>query len=82
ETFNFIAYEAVEGGAALIALEGAGNVQDFVVQNGVGASVSGWQDCVTLLRSPSLPDDIARWKQAGAALRFTPTRSIFTGEVA
>ncbi|WP_430437717.1 hypothetical protein [Oceanibaculum nanhaiense] len=82
ETFNFIAYEAVEGGAALIALEGAGNVQDFVAQNGVGAIVSGWQDAVTLLRSPSLPDDVARWKQAGAALRFTPTRSIFTGEVA
>lgn len=82
ETFNFVAYEAVDGGAAVIATEGSGNVRDFVARTGVGAIVSGWEDTVSLLRSSSLPDDIRRWKLAGAALQFTPNRSIFTEESA
>ena len=82
ETFNFIAYEAVKGGAAIIATEESGNVRDFVTQTGIGAIVSGWEDIVSLLCDPALAEDIGGWKQAGAALRLTPNRSIFTRESA
>ena len=69
ETFNFVAYEALQAGAAIITLESSGNVADMVRTLGVGAVVGDWQSAVSLLRSPDLRVRVAEWRSKAMACR-------------
>jgi len=78
ETFNFIAYEAAEAGAALIATESSGNVADFVLEYGIGKTVPNWQACIEILEDKNLLSQVKTWKESAARLSFTPNKSYLT----
>lgn len=78
ETFNFVAYEAVQAGAAVISLVSAGNVVDFITQYQCGVVVKNWNDCVSLLQSSDISNSVALWRSMAASLEFVPNRSVFS----
>lgn len=78
ETFNFIAYEAAEAGAALLTLDSAGNAAAFVREFGVGRSVPHWRDAVALLQNPALGQQLDLWQASAASLNFHPNQSFMT----
>jgi hypothetical protein len=78
ETFNFVAYEAVEAGAAVITLEGSGNVAAFVEQYGVGCQLPDWRAVVQLLQAKGFGRELDQWQANAASLRFAPNRSFLT----
>lgn len=78
ETFNFIAYEAAQAGAAVITLDGAGNVADFVDQFDVGCHLGDWQAVASMLKSDELFASLSRWQSNAARLRLRPNRSVMS----
>lgn len=78
ETFNFVAYEAAESGAAIVTLAASGNVADFVRENKLGAVVESWVDCVAILKNESLRSHLESWQAAAARLALTPNKSFLT----
>lgn len=78
ETFNFVAYEALQAGAAIIALEASGNVVDLIKAHGVGTVVADWQAACKLLTSHNLPAQVMQWKEAATSLKVSENKSIFS----
>jgi hypothetical protein len=78
ETFNFIAYEAAQAGAALLTLDSAGNAAEFVRTANIGASVPHWRDAVALLMDAALATSLDRWQAQAATLEFQPNQSFMT----
>lgn len=78
ETFNFIAYEAAQAGAALLTLDSAGNAAAFVREFGVGASVPHWRDAAALLQDAALGQSLDQWQAMIATLEFQPNQSFMT----
>lgn len=78
ETFNFIAYEALQSGAAILTLNSSGNVAELVNKYLVGKVVANWQDAARLISDKSLTDMISEWKLAIQRLDFSENKSIFS----
>lgn len=78
ETFNYIAYEAVQAGAALLTLDSAGNAAEFVRSARIGACVPHWRDAVALLVDASLGQSLDQWQAEAAVLEFKPNQSFMT----
>lgn len=81
ETFNFVAYEAVQAGAAIIALKSSGNVVDLIDTHGVGVVVADWQEALQLISGKSFSALVMQWKASASALSFSENKSIFTKDV-
>lgn len=80
ETFNFVTYEALAAGAAILSLETAGNPADIVRIFQVGHIAKSVDDVVFTLSRPDLRTLIKTWKANLLSLRFTANKSIFTEE--
>jgi hypothetical protein len=78
ETFNFVAYEALQAGAAIIALNSSGNVVELINTYRVGAVVKSWQEAIELLSDKDIVSNILKWKGVVASLNFSDNKSIFT----
>jgi len=78
ETFNFVAYEAVKAGAALIALDVSGNVSDFVSTYKIGAVVAGVTEATELVYRRDIRAQIIEWKHIIDNLSFIDNRSFQT----
>ena len=78
ETFNFVAYEAVQAGAAIITLESAGNVCDFVAEYKIGRVVKTWEEAAKLLQNSDLTKKLMVWQAAASNLSFVPNQSFLT----
>ena len=81
ETFNFVAYESAEAGAALLALEKSGNVKDFINQFDIGATGHDVNRLVDILKSPDFELTLQQWQHNLKALSMTYNKSIFTDGV-
>lgn len=75
ETFNFVAYEAVKAGAALITLDKSGNVSDFVSTYKIGVVVAGVTEATELVSRQDFRARIIEWKQIINNLSFIDNRS-------
>jgi hypothetical protein len=51
ETFNYVAYEAVEAGAALIANSNSGNISNFVAKYKIGFLFDSIEDCISKINN-------------------------------
>lgn len=78
ETFNFVAYEAVQAGAAIITLDTAGNVCDFVSEHKIGCVVKTWEEAAELLQDGRLTKKLDAWQAAASHLSFVPNQSFLT----
>ena len=80
ETFNFVAYEALQAGAAIVTLECAGNVADLVEKHGVGAVTKDWQEVVALIKSGDFHQRVNIWRSSVATLEIFPNPALSSGE--
>jgi hypothetical protein len=80
ETFNYVAYEATEGGAALIGNKNSGNIADFIESNKVGFTFSSINDCLMKLSDKKfLLNSLNESKNKIASIQFSRNLSkIFT----
>lgn len=78
ETFNFVTYEAVQAGAAILALSSAGNVCDFLNEYNVGAVVNNLDEAVELLLDNDLVNKLDSWQEMASNLSFIPNKSFLT----
>jgi len=80
ETFNYVAYEVTEGGAALIANKNSGNIADFIEANKVGFTFSSLNDCLIKLSDKDfLLNSLNESKNKIASIQFNKNLSkIFT----
>lgn len=81
ETFNFVAYEAVAAGSAVMTLDTSGNVSDFVKDHGLGCVAVSWQACVDILNDQTLPAVLEGWRSSAEILEFKPNTSFMTDGV-
>jgi hypothetical protein len=49
ETFNYVAYEALEGGAVLMGNQQSGNIADLIKNTGVGVLYDSIEDCIDMI---------------------------------
>jgi glycosyltransferase involved in cell wall biosynthesis len=75
ETFNFVAYEAVKAGAAILTLKESGNISDFVLTHKIGAVVSGVTEATQLVYRYDLRTRLMQWKKTIDNLSFIDNRS-------
>lgn len=76
ETFNYVAYESTEGGAALIANKNSGNIADFIESNKVGFTFSSLNDCLMKLSDKNfLLKSLNESKNKIASIQFTKNLS-------
>ena len=78
ETFNFVAYEALQAGAAIIALTSSGNVCDVIEFYKVGQTVNSWQECLELFNDTNLTEKLDMWQTAINGLSFAENKSFLT----
>jgi hypothetical protein len=81
ETFNFVVYEAAAAGAAIVALDGSGNVASFVDEFDIGCRVPDWRAVAELFKSKTLLKNMLVWQSNAASLQFQPNRSVLSREV-
>ena len=78
ETFNFIAYEATQAGAALISLKTSGNVADFIAEYDIGIVAEDVSEISHYLKSVDFQDNFSLWKKNVRALSFKENHSFFS----
>jgi hypothetical protein len=82
ETFNFVAHEALQAGAAIITLECAGNVADLVRTHEVGLVARDWNEIVALLRQKNFHQLAESWRRKVSELEVLPNSGTDTSGVA
>ncbi len=68
ETFNYIAYEVLKTGAAIITFENSGDISELVRTQAVGAVVRDEVSASQLLHSPNFKTKLIEWKCAASRL--------------
>jgi len=68
ETFNYIAYEVLKTGAAIITLENSGDIAELVRMHSVGVVVRDEVSASQLLHSPDFKTKLIEWKCAASRL--------------
>lgn len=80
ETFNFVAIEAAQAGAAIITLANSGNVADLTKNFGLGYVASNTNEIVQLIQSNDFLEKVLSWQREVAKLNFTPLNSFYSLE--
>jgi len=81
ETFNFIAYEAAQANAALLAFNESGNVADFINQFKIGLTSENIYQIIDALLAPNFNSKLNSWKKNLGQLSYSKNKSIFSDGV-
>lgn len=77
ETFNYIAYEAIAGGACVITTPGSGNIAAMVQKYDVGCIVVNPSEVKALFEDTHFIDKLMKWKKNISKLEMSFNRSVF-----
>ena len=75
ETFNYIAYDVLNAGSAIITLENSGDIAELVHTYSVGAVVRDESSASRLLHSLDIKTKLIEWKRTASQIRVVNNHS-------